>query len=156
MRRVCIALLVAVSLAGCSQELETEDNMPPSNSAPGAIPAPPDVAAVPANAEVTSSGLASRVLSPGTGTEKPTAESLVLVHYTGWTTDGEMFDSSVVRGEPADFPLNRVIPGWTEGLQLMVVGEKRRFWIPSKLAYDGQPGAPAGMLVFDVELLGFK
>jgi peptidylprolyl isomerase len=64
-----------------------------------------------------------------------------------------MFDSSVTRGEPIDFPLNRVIPGWTEGLQLMVVGETRRFWIPSKLAYDGQPGAPQGMLVFDVELL---
>jgi FKBP-type peptidyl-prolyl cis-trans isomerase len=155
MRRVCIALLV-VSLAGCSEELAPEENMPPSNNASGAIPAPPDVAAVPADAQVTTTGLASRMLSAGTGTEKPTAESLVLVHYTGWTTDGQMFDSSVVRGEPADFPLNRVIPGWTEGLQLMVVGEKRRFWIPSKLAYEGRPGAPQGMLVFDVELLDFK
>lgn len=127
-----------------------------STNTPNAIPAPADVAAAPADAQVTASGLASKVLSPGTGTLKPTATSLVMVHYTGWTTDGEMFDSSVARGEPIDFPLNRVIPGWTEGLQLMVVGEKRRFWIPSKLAYDGQPGAPAGTLVFDVELLDFK
>ncbi len=77
----------------------------------------------------------------------------VTVHYTGWTTDGEMFDSSIQRGTPATFPLNRVIPGWTEGVALMVVGEKTRFWIPEELAYAGKPGAPAGMLVFDVELL---
>jgi peptidylprolyl isomerase len=67
-----------------------------------------------------------------------------------------MFDSSVVRGKPATFPLNRVIPGWTEGLQLMVVGESRRLWIPQKLAYKGAKGAPQGMLVFDVELLSFE
>jgi len=99
------------------------------------------------------------VLQPGTGTQKPTAESVVRVHYTGWTTDGQMFDSSVVRGQPATFPLNRVIPGWTEGLQLMSVGEKARFWIPGNLAYGDtptRPGAPAGMLVFDVELLGVQ
>ena len=78
------------------------------------------------------------------------------VHYTGWTTDGKMFDSSVARGQPATFPLNRVIAGWTEGVQLMVVGEKRRFWIPQKLAYGGAEGAPRGMLVFDVELLGIE
>jgi peptidylprolyl isomerase len=123
---------------------------------PPPIPAPDDVAAAPSDAIVTASGLASKVIKPGTGSTKPGATSQVLVHYTGWTTDGEMFDSSVTRGEPIDFPLNRVIPGWTEGLQLMVVGEKRRFWIPSKLAYDGQPGAPQGMLVFDVELLSIK
>ena len=64
------------------------------------------------------------------------------MHYTGWTTDGKMFDSSVARGEPATFPLNGVIPGWTEGVQLMVVGEKTRFWIPGNLAYDNRP-APA-------------
>jgi peptidylprolyl isomerase len=79
-----------------------------------------------------------------------------MVHYSGWTTDGQMFDSSVTRGQPASFPLDRVIAGWTEGLQLMVVGEKTRFWIPGKLAYGDtpeRPGAPAGTLVFDVELL---
>ena len=67
---------------------------------------------------------------------------MVTVHYTGWTTDGKMFDSSVVRGTPATFPLDRVIAGWTEGVPLMVVGEKRRFWIPQNLAYQGQPGMP--------------
>ena len=78
----------------------------------------------------------------------------VEVHYTGWTTDGKMFDSSVARGKPSSFPLNRVIKGWTEGVQLMVEGEKRRFWIPESLAYQGRAGRPAGMLVFDIELLG--
>ncbi len=78
------------------------------------------------------------------------------VHYTGWTTDGKMFDSSVVRGQPASFPLNQVIRGWTEGLRLMVEGEKRRLWIPEKLAYGGRAGAPQGMLVFDVELISIQ
>jgi FKBP-type peptidyl-prolyl cis-trans isomerase len=118
--------------------------------------APKDVKAPPANAEKTASGLASKQLAKGTGTEKPAATSTVKVHYSGWTTDGKMFDSSITRGEPAEFPLNGVIAGWTEGLQLMTVGEKRRFWIPEDLAYKGQPGAPAGMLVFDVELLEIK
>lgn len=114
---------------------------------------PTDVAAPPADAQRTASGLASKVLRPGTGTRHPTAESVVQVHYSGWTTDGQMFDSSVTRGEPATFPLGNVIAGWTEGVQLMVEGERRRFWIPENLAYQGRPGAPAGMLVFDVELL---
>ena len=122
---------------------------------PGSIPAPPDVAAAPADAQKTASGLASKVQSPGTGTEHPAAEDTVEVHYTGWTTDGKMFDSSVTRGQPVRFPLNRVIKGWTEGVPLMVKGEKRRFWIPPELAYGSNPppGAPAGTLVFDVELL---
>ena len=114
---------------------------------------PEDVAAPPAGAERTESGLASRVLQPGTGTRRPAPADRVQVHYSGWTTDGELFDSSVLRGQPAVFPLNRVIPGWTEGVGLMVEGERRRLWIPEELAYRGQPGAPAGMLVFDVELL---
>lgn len=117
---------------------------------------PPDVAAAPADAEVTPSGLASKVLQAGTGATRPTATSVVEVHYSGWTTDGNMFDSSIVRGRPATFPLNGVIAGWTEGVALMVVGEKRRFWIPENLAYGGQPGRPAGMLVFDVELLNIR
>ena len=118
--------------------------------------APADVAAPPADAEKTASGLASKVITAGGGGAKPTASSVVTVHYTGWTTDGKPFDSSVARGKPASFPLNRVIAGWTEGLQLMTVGEERRFWIPQDLAYKGRPGAPAGMLVFDVELLSIK
>jgi peptidylprolyl isomerase len=116
-------------------------------------PAPKDVAAPPADAKKTASGLAYKVLKKGTGKTHPTAEQKVQVHYTGWTTDGKMFDSSVTRGQPITFPLNGVIPGWTEGVQLMVEGEKTRFWIPQELAYKGRPGAPAGMLVFDVELL---
>jgi len=90
------------------------------------------------------------------GSHHPSETDEVLVHYTGWTTDGKMFDSSVARGEPISFPLNGVIKGWTEGVQLMVEGEKRRFWIPGKLAYGDtptRPGAPSGQLVFDVELI---
>ncbi|MCU0235363.1 MAG: FKBP-type peptidyl-prolyl cis-trans isomerase [Thermoanaerobaculales bacterium] len=115
---------------------------------------PADVAAPPADATCTASGLCTKVLTAGTGTAHPDAWDEVTVHYSGWTTDGALFDSSVSRGEPATFPLNRVIPGWTEGVQLMVVGEQRRLWIPKQLAYNDRPGRPAGMLVFDVELLG--
>ena len=95
------------------------------------------------------------MLTKGTGTTHPKATDQVKVHYSGWTTDGKLFDSSVMRNEPIVFPLNEVIPGWTEGVQLMVEGEKRRLWIPAKLAYgeNPPPGAPAGTLVFDVELL---
>ena len=128
----------------------------PQREEPAGIPAPPDVAAPPESASRTESGLASRVLEEGEGDEHPTENARVTVHYTGWTTDGQMFDSSQRRGRPATFPLNGVIPGWTEGVQLMVVGEKRRFWIPEALAYAGRPGAPQGMLVFDVELLEFE
>ena len=119
------------------------------------IPAPADVAAAPADAETTASGLASKVLEAGSGSTHPTATSNVTVHYTGWTTDGRMFDSSVTRGQPATFPLNGVIRGWTEGVQFMVVGEKRRFWIPEELAYGGRRD-PRGMLVFDVELIAIQ
>jgi peptidylprolyl isomerase len=128
----------------------------PKPPEPPQVPAPEDVAAPPADAEKTKTGIASKVLQKGKGTEHPTAESKVKVHYTGWTTDGKTFDSSVTRGQPATFPLNGVIPGWTEGLQLMVEGEKRRIWIPEELAYKGKPGRPQGMLVFDVELLEIK
>lgn len=117
------------------------------------IEAPSDVAEPPEDAERTASGLASRVLRQGTGDVNPGPTTRVRVHYSGWTTDGERFDSSVERGEPTEFGLNGVIAGWTEGLQLMVVGEQRRFWIPEELAYQGRPGRPAGMLVFDVELI---
>jgi peptidylprolyl isomerase len=131
--------------------------------APPPPPVPPDVAAAPASAKKTASGLQYRVLTPAKDqtAAKPTATSVVSVNYSGWTTDGKMFDSSVTRGQPATFPLGRVIPGWTEGLQLMKVGEKDRFWIPGPLAYDApgkpsRPGAPHGTLVFDVELLSIQ
>jgi peptidylprolyl isomerase len=114
--------------------------------------APPDVKAAPGDAKKTSSGIGYKVLAPGKGTRRPKATDRVTVHYSGWTTDGKLFDSSVLRGEPATFPLDGVIAGWTEGVQLMVEGEKTRFWIPESLAYKGQRD-PRGMLVFDVELL---
>ena len=117
------------------------------------IPPPPDVAAVPADALRTGTNLASKVIAPGKGTRHPRPNSQVTVHYTGWTTDGRTFDSSVSRGEPSTFGLDEVIEGWTEGVQLMVEGEKRRFWIPARMAYEGAPGKPQGMLVFDIELI---
>src|SRR5258708_5597574 len=116
------------------------------------IPAPPDVAAPPADATKTASGLSTKVIKPGTGKDHPVKEDLVMVHYTGWTTDGKMFDSSVTKGPPITFPLSGVIAGWTEGVQLMVEGEKARFWIPQNLAYKGE-SAPYGLLVFDIELI---
>jgi peptidylprolyl isomerase len=121
--------------------------------APEPIPPPADVAAPPADAETTASGLATKVLTAASGGARPVAADSVKVHYTGWTTDGKMFDSSVARGKPTVLPLDRVIPGWREGLLLMTEGEKRRLWIPAKLAYEGRADRPQGMLVFDVELL---
>ena len=134
----------------------------PAAPAPAPAPAPAapdDVKAPPADAQKTASGLCSKVLKAGSGSTKPTAADTVTVHYSGWTTDGKLFDSSVTRGQPASFPLGGVIKGWTEGLQLMVEGEKRRFWIPADLAYgEPQPGSgrPGGMLVFDVELISIQ
>jgi FKBP-type peptidyl-prolyl cis-trans isomerase len=118
--------------------------------------APEDVQAPPADAEFTSSGLASRVIQSGTGTLHPAPADTVRVQYSGWRTDGMLFDSTYNRGgRPSEFAVNEVIRGWTEGLQLMVEGEFRRFWIPSELAYGDNPtgGRPAGDLTFDVELL---
>jgi FKBP-type peptidyl-prolyl cis-trans isomerase len=118
-------------------------------------PVPADVAAPPANAKKTAKGVSYKILKAGKG-KQPAPTDTVKVHYTGWTTDGRMFDSSVVRGQPSEFPLNGVIPGWTDGLQVMHVGERARLWIPVELAYNNQPDRPAGMLVFDVELLEIK
>src|SRR6185503_12305453 len=123
---------------------------------PDPITVPEDVAAPPADAKRTPSGLAYKILKRGSGKDHPAATSTVEVHYSGWTTDGKLFDSSVQRGQPARFPLNGVIKGWTEGVQLMSVGDKARFWIPGALAYGdkpSRPGVPAGTLVFDIELL---
>jgi peptidylprolyl isomerase len=114
--------------------------------------APADVKTPPADATKTHSGLAYEAQQAGTGTRHPKKSDTVTVHYTGWTTDGKMFDSSLTRGTPSTFALDHVIPGWTEGLQLMVEGEKARFWIPERLAYQGKQ-QPYGMLVFDVELI---
>lgn len=106
------------------------------------------------------SGLQYKVLQEGTGEVHPTATDQVTVHYEGKLLDGTVFDSSVKRGKPISFGLNQVIKGWTEGVQLMVVGEATRFFIPAELAYGdrGAGGAiPGGAtLIFDVELLGIN
>ncbi len=107
----------------------------------------------------TASGLQYKVLQAGTGTEHPGASDQVKVHYHGTLIDGSVFDSSVERGEPISFGLNQVIPGWTEGVQLMVIGEKTRFFISSELGYGNRSAGsiPAGStLIFDVELLGIN
>jgi FKBP-type peptidyl-prolyl cis-trans isomerase FklB len=110
--------------------------------------------------QVTASGLQYKVLRKGSG-EKPSASSKVKVHYLGTTPKGEKFDSSYDRGEPIEFGLNQVIPGWTEGLQLMSKGAKFQFFIPQELAYGAnpQPGSiikPFMPLVFEVELIDFS
>jgi len=105
---------------------------------------------------VTESGLQYEIITEGSG-EKPSAEATVSTHYHGTLIDGTVFDSSVDRGQPAEFPVNRVIPGWTEALQMMPVGSKWRLYIPHELAYGTQGSggtiAPYSALVFDVELL---
>jgi peptidylprolyl isomerase len=123
---------------------------------PSPLIPPPDVKGPPADARRTASGLSYKVLRPGKGTRHPSSFDMVVVHYTGWTTDGKMFDSSIPRGMPATFSLEGVIRGWTEGVQLMVEGERTRFWIPQDLAYKGEANQPRGMLVFDIELVGIK
>ena len=107
----------------------------------------------------TESGLQYLQLQAGTGSEHPAAKSKVLAHYHGTLIDGTVFDSSVDRGQPLDFGLNQVIRGWTEGLQLMVVGEKVRLFIPSNLAYGNRAAGaiPGGsVLIFDVELIAIN
>lgn len=107
----------------------------------------------------TASGLQYQVLQQGTGQQHPTATDTVEVHYHGTLIDGTVFDSSVERGEPISFPLNRVIPGWTEGVQLMHVGDKVRFFIPPELGYGNRSAGkipPGSVLIFDVELLAIE
>jgi FKBP-type peptidyl-prolyl cis-trans isomerase len=153
-RRSLLVLLVVMATAGCT--LKDEDGVRPD----GTIAPPEDVAAPPADAQRTDSGIAYRVLRVGVG-QQPTRTSRVVVHYTGWTTDGEMFDSSVVNGRPLETSITGVIEGWTETLLTMHAGEKRRVWIPGALAYDAMPGAaeqgfPTGTLVFDIDLIAVK
>jgi FKBP-type peptidyl-prolyl cis-trans isomerase len=116
-------------------------------------------AAAEAGVVETESGLLYQELTAGTGAQ-PQATDEVTVHYTGQLVDGQVFDSSVKRGEPTTFPLTGVVPGWTEGLQMMRVGGKARLIIPSELAYgeDGSRGVipPNATLVFELELLGIK
>ncbi|MCE9577527.1 MAG: FKBP-type peptidyl-prolyl cis-trans isomerase [Deltaproteobacteria bacterium] len=131
----------------------TLNSITPQHAPP---PAPKDLAAPPKDAQKTALGVFYKVIKPGTGTQHPTATDQIKVHYTEWTTDGRLVDSTVVRDKPAEFVVSAVIKGWTDGLQVMTAGEQARFWIPEELAYKGQPGRPAGMMVFDVELIEIK
>ena len=120
------------------------------------ITAPTDVVAIPTYATISEDGIGYYLLSEPTTGAHPTLADDIKVHYTGWQTDGTMFDSSVLREQPAIFPLGRLIDGWQKAVPLMRVGERARIWIPGNLAYDlreNRPHAPKGMLVFDVELI---
>jgi peptidylprolyl isomerase len=116
---------------------------------------PADVAKPPADARKSPKGVFYKVLkaAPAKNTQHPQPNETVKVKYTGWTTDGRMFDSSEIRGEPAVFSLTGVVAGWTDAIPLMSVGDRWRLWIPEPLAYKGKPGKPKGMLVFEVELI---
>lgn len=144
---------VGVCLAGCNSSTQ-----PSSDSNAGTKST--DAAATSDEPITTASGLKYQVLKHGTGSKSPKATDTVKVHYHGTLLDGTVFDSSVQRGEPISFPLNGVIAGWTEGLQLMKVGDKFKFTIPPELAYgDASPSPkipPHSTLVFEVELLGIE
>lgn len=133
-------------------EIEVTQVTKPEREPP---PTPPDVAKPPADAKKTAKGTFYKVLvaGPGRDPRHPSATDQVKVDYTGWTTDGHMFDSSFLRPEASIFGLKAVVAGWTDGVQLMTAGDRYRFWIPEELAYKGQQGKPKGMLVFDIELI---
>ena len=117
---------------------------------------PDDLTSPPEDAVKTESRLMYKVLIASESTLRPGPHDIVKVHYTGWTTDGVVFDSTHRQGRPSVLEVNRVIPGWQEALQLMAKGQRNRIWIPSHLAYGSRPkisGAPAGMLCMDVELV---
>ncbi len=146
-------------LLGCSKTSQPgSDANTPTN--PPAAAAPPAAGGQNADMTTTASGLKYQVLKHGTGTVSPKATDTVTVNYEGKLLDGTVFDSSIARGQPASFPLNRVIPGWTEGLQLMKVGDKFKFVIPANLAYGAQSPSPTippnSTLVFEVDLLGIQ
>lgn len=156
-KKILFSLFIASLSVACTQpvseQVANSDSAQPSNT----------FLVENANKEgvkVTDSGLQYLVLTKGSGTVHPTATDKVKVHYHGTLIDGTVFDSSVDRGKPISFGLGRVIKGWTEGLQLMVVGEKTRFFIPSDLAYGvrgaGSKIGPNTDLIFDVELLGIN
>ena len=142
----------SLCLLGCNKSTET------TNNSTGTV-APTAVAAATNSADMTTtaSGLKYQVLKQGTGTVSPKATDTVTVNYEGKLLNGTVFDSSIARGQPASFPLNAVIPGWTEGLQLMKVGDKFKFEIPASLAYGANSPSPTippnSPLIFEVELI---
>jgi peptidylprolyl isomerase len=123
-----LLLLITVAACGGSNEGRLQ--------ADGTVSPPRDVAAPPADALRTPSGLASKVLRIGFGSGRPGPRTRVLIHYTGWTSDGKMFETTLKTGKPVVVSVDQVIPAWTEGLQLMVPGEKRRFWAPPNQVFD--------------------
>jgi FKBP-type peptidyl-prolyl cis-trans isomerase len=156
MMRLALTLAAATCLVGCNKSTEPAPDKPGSQPAPAA----PGASAQAGDMVTTASGLKYQVLTKGTGTVSPKATDTVKVHYHGTLLDGTVFDSSVQRGEPISFPLNGVIPGWTEGVQLMKVGDKFKFVIPPNLAYGERSPSPKippnSTLVFEVELLGIQ
>lgn len=158
---VACLLLCAGLTSGCKSEgtrAAVRESEPAAAATPQSpspdieLAAPPDLAAPPADAQTTASGLVTRVLKEGRGERRPGAEDSVRVHFAGWKSSGSLIDSSIERGVPATFPLSGVIPGWAEGLRLMRVGERRRLWIPQSLSYT-RPGRPPSTIVFDIELV---
>jgi FKBP-type peptidyl-prolyl cis-trans isomerase FklB len=155
--RISLMAVAGLCLVGCNKTTQ-----PGSDVSSGANP---PASTAPANNQsgdmtTTASGLKYQALKHGTGTVSPKATDTVTVHYEGKLLDGTVFDSSITRGQPATFPLNGVIPGWTEGLQLMKVGDKFKFVIPANLAYGAQSPSPAippnSTLVFEVELISIQ
>lgn len=151
----------ALGLAACNKTSTPAEEPAAAKPATGEAAAPaPDAGAPADKVKTTASGLKYEVLKSGSGTVHPKATDTVTVHYHGTLLSGKVFDSSVQRGTPASFPLNRVIKGWTEGVQLMKVGDKFKFTIPADLAYGANSPSPDippnSTLVFEVELLGIK
>jgi FKBP-type peptidyl-prolyl cis-trans isomerase len=154
--RLTVTLAAAICLLGCNKATEPSAEKPAAKAAPGGQAD----GAQKNEMKTTASGLKYQVLKQGTGTVSPKATDTVNVHYHGTLLNGTVFDSSVERGQPISFPLNGVIPGWTEGLQLMKVGDKFKFEIPPNLAYGPNSPSPKippnSTLVFEVELLGIQ
>jgi FKBP-type peptidyl-prolyl cis-trans isomerase len=173
--RYSLPLIAAACLLGCSKDTPATSDSGAASTAPAQSAAPVPTAAAPAaptpapaasaNSQAnawttTASGLKYQVLEHGTGTVSPKATDTVKVHYHGTLLDGTVFDSSIERGQPISFALNQVIPGWTEGVQLMKVGDKFKFEIPPNLAYGPNSPSPRippnSTLVFEVTLLGIE
>lgn len=152
---IVVALVLVVFLAYRTYFSSASSEQIKANKQAGIVFMSENAAAEGVN--TTASGLQYKVLQAGTGSEHPSASSKVEVHYEGKLLDGTVFDSSIERGKSISFGLNQVIKGWTEGVQLMVVGEKTRFFIPAEMAYGDRAAGkipPGSTLIFDVELLG--
>lgn len=160
--RFSMVAAASLCMLGCDKATPTTgDNHASTNAAStNALSAAAAAPATAGDMTTTASGLKYLVLKHGAGTVSPKATDTVKVHYEGKLLDGTVFDSSIARGQPISFPLNGVIPGWTEGLQLMKVGDKFKFEIPANLAYGANSPSPAippnSTLIFEVELLGIE